>query len=258
MPGSVKSEKKDAIMIISLTHPKGMNILDETTLKGLDAAIDEANEDPEVKVVVLTGEGMTFVTGADVKMMPKLDQHFGRYMALVGQNIFRKMTDSYKPYIAAVNGIAFGGGMELTLACDMIYASEIAMFGQLEVNVGLVPGWGGSQRLTRMVGVNRAKEICMFGDPFSAAEAHAMGIVNKLFAPDKLMDQTLYYANKLAQKSPLALKFIKRACNAALDTPLTAGLLNEAELFALMSGSSDQSEGAAAFLEKREAKYTGK
>ena len=258
MPGSVRTEKKDRVAVIYLCHTKGLNLLDESTMRGLDAALDDVLADPEIRVGVITGEGVTFISGADIKMMPRLDHLFGREMALLGQMILAKIDHGEKPFIAALNGIAFGGGMELVLACDLVYASETAMLGQLEINVGLVPGWGGSQRLTRMVGANRAKEICLFGDPIPAADAREMGIINRIFPPDKLMNQTLYFAGKLAKKSPLGLKYIKRSCNAALDTPLSAGLQFEAELFALMCASEDQSEGAAAFLEKREPDYQGK
>lgn len=258
MAETVRMEIKGPVAVVTIAHKGGLNILDEDTLLGIEAAVEDIAADEDVRVAVITGAGKTFIAGADIKMMPLLDMNEGRRMALLGQRVFAAIASSEKPFVAAVNGIAFGGGMELVLACDLVYASSAAQFGQLEVNVGLIPGWGGSQRLAKLAGANKAKEICMFGEPMGAEAAAAFGIVNAVFSPEEHMDAVMERANTLAGKSPLALKYIKRSVNAGLDAPLTTGLQLEADLFGLMCGSEDQNEGAKAFLEKRKPDYEGK
>jgi enoyl-CoA hydratase len=219
----------------------------------------ELAEDPGARVVVLTGAGdRAFIAGADIKAMSIMDVGQALAWGQLGHEVGRLLETMPKPTIAAVNGFALGGGCELALACDLRYASTSAKLGQPEVSIGIVPGWGGTQRLARVVGIGVAKELVYTGRMVDAEEALARGLVNAVFPPEELMQATLELAGALAAKSPLVLASAKRLTNRALQGALDSALADEAAAFAELFASEDQKEGMAAFLEKREPRFEGR
>ncbi|RLF16008.1 MAG: crotonase [Thermoprotei archaeon] len=251
-------EKKGPIAKITLNRPQVLNALNTETFLELEKALKEAEADPDVKVVVITGAGdKAFCAGLDLKEIAEKSSIEARELSRLGHRVFKLIENLSKPVIAAVNGYALGGGMELCLSCDLAIASENASFGQAEVNVGLTPGWGATQRLWRIVGVRKAKELILTGDRISAAEAERLGIVNKVVPPDKLQEEAEALALKLAEKSPVVLRIAKDQINRSLDLTLTAGLDYEADLWSLLFATFDAREGVKAFLEKRKPSYKG-
>lgn len=219
----------------------------------------ELAEDESVHVVVLTGAGdRAFAAGADIKEMEAMTVDEARAWGALGHECGRLLETMAKPTLAAVNGFALGGGCELALACDVRYASARAKLGQPEVSIGIIPGWGGTQRLARVVGVGLAKELILSGRTVDADEALRIGLVNALFPPEELLDRTLELAGSLAAKSPLVLAAAKEMVNLALQGELSAGLDEEAERFAQLFASEDQKEGMRAFVDKREPRFTGR
>jgi enoyl-CoA hydratase len=219
----------------------------------------ELAEDESVHVVVLTGAGdRAFAAGADIKEMEAMTVDEARAWGALGHECGRLLETMAKPTLAAVNGFALGGGCELALACDVRYASARAKLGQPEVSIGIIPGWGGTQRLARVVGVGLAKELILSGRTVDADEALRIGLVNALFPPEELLDRTLELAGSLAAKSPLVLAAAKEMVNLALQGELSAGLDEEAERFAQLFASEDQKEGMRAFVEKREPRFKGR
>jgi enoyl-CoA hydratase len=236
-----------------------MNALDLETLGALDERLGELEGDGDARVVVLTGAGeKAFVAGADVKYMSGLDVLQAREWGELGQSVGRRLETMPKPTIAAVNGFALGGGCELALACDLRYASETARLGQPEINLGIIPGWGGTQRLARVTSLGFAKELILTGRLVSAEEAERRGLVNAVFPPAELMPKTLETARLLASKSPVALAYAKEAANLALQGSHRSGLDQEATLFAMLFSTEDQKEGMAAFIEKRDPHFEGR
>jgi enoyl-CoA hydratase len=212
-----------------------------------------------VRAVVLTGAGeRAFAAGADIKEMQAKSPSEARAWGELGHDVARLLEAMPKPTIAAVNGLAFGGGCELALACDIRYAAATARFGQPEVNLAVIPGWGGTQRLARVVGVGLAKELILTGRTIDADEALRRGLVSAVFAPEELLPKTLEVARSLAGKGPLALAAAKQATNRALQGELSAALDEEAGDFAALFGTEDQREGMAAFVEKREPRFSGR
>ena len=210
-------------------------------------------------MVVLTGAGdRAFAAGADIKEMEAMTVDEARAWGALGHECGCLLETMPKPTLAAVNGFALGGGCELALACDVRYASAVATLGQPEVSIGIIPGWGGTQRLARTVGIGLAKELILSGRTVDAEEALRIGLVNALFPPEELLDRTLELADALAAKSPLVLAAAKETANRALQGDLSAGLDHEAEQFAQLFGSEDQKEGMRAFVEKREPRFTGR
>jgi len=251
-------EKKGPVAWITLNRPQVLNALNQQTLQELEEALKQAASDPEVKVVVLTGAGeRAFCAGLDLKEVVGKSPLEARRLSRLGHRVFKLIEDLPKPVIAAVNGYAMGGGMELVLSCDLAIASENAVFSQAEVNVGVTPGWGATQRLWRLVGLRRAKMLVLTGDRVSAAEAERLGIVNKVVAPDKLREEAEALALKLAEKSPVVLRMAKEQLNKALENPLSTGLDYEAEAWSLLFSTHDTHEGLKAFLEKRKPSYKG-
>jgi enoyl-CoA hydratase len=219
----------------------------------------ELAEDDGIRVLVLTGAGdRAFAAGADIKEMESMDVSEARAWGELGHECGRLLETMPKPTIAAVNGFALGGGCELALACDLRYASAAAKLGQPEVSIGIIPGWGGTQRLARVVGIGRAKELIYTGRMVDAEEALRIGLVNAVFAPEELLEKVLEIARSLAAKSPLVLAAAKEMTNRSLQGELDAGLSEEAERFALLFDSEDQKEGMRAFVEKREPRFTGR
>jgi len=211
-----------------------------------------------VRVLVLTGEGeKAFVAGADIAYMVKLSPLEGREFSRGGHELLFRLENLPIPVIACVNGFALGGGTEIAMACDFIYASENAKFGQPEINLGVIPGFGGTQRLSRLVGKAMTKELCMTGVMISAQEAKEIGLVNRVFPHDKLWEETLKTANLMAGKGKVSLRAAKRCIDRGFDVDLTSGCYMEADAFALCKASPDANEGMGAFLEKRKPEFKG-
>lgn len=248
-------EKKGNIGIISINRPKALNALNTAVLEDLDKAIDKIMEDDSIYIVILTGEGRAFVAGADIGEMKDMDIHEARKFAERGTKVFRKIEIMEKPVIAAVNGFALGGGCELAMACDIRIASEKAKFGQPEVGLGITPGFAGTQRLSRIVGIGKAKELIYTTDMIDGEEAYRIGLANKVVSPDKLMEEALDMAEKIASKGQLAVRFAKTAINRGIETDIETGTSIENNLFGLCFATEDQKEGMEAFLEKREPNY---
>lgn len=249
---------QDRVALITINRPKSLNALNPETLEELKQAVQNVREDDTIRVVVLTGAGdKSFVAGADISEFPKMNPLQARLFAQKGQDVFFSLEDLPKPVIACVNGFALGGGLELAMSCDFIYASEKAKFGQPEINLGILPGFGGTQRLARLVGRAKAKELCMTGEMIDAPTALQLGLVAKVFPHESLVEETLKIAKGLATRSALALRAIKFVIDRGVDADLKAGCLLEAEAFGLCFASEDAREGALAFLEKRKPQFKG-
>ncbi len=248
-------EKQGNIAILYINRPKALNALNTDLLKGLNCAIDKLMNDEDTYVVILTGKGKAFVAGADIGEMKDMTPVEARAFADKGLSLFRKIELMDKPIIASVNGFALGGGCELSMACDIRIASDRAKFGQPEVGLGITPGFGGTQRLSRLVGEGRAKELIFTADVIGADEAYRIGLVNQVVESDKLMDTAMEMANKIVSKGQLAIRYSKDAINRGGQVDLDTGMSIEKNLFGLCFASEDQKEGMAAFLEKRKPDY---
>ncbi|MFX0088593.1 MAG: enoyl-CoA hydratase/isomerase family protein [Candidatus Hodarchaeota archaeon] len=252
-------DKKNGIAKLTINRPEVYNALSPETMQEIINAIEEVERDDKIKVLVIRGSGeKAFIAGADIKTFPRLSPLTARQFAKFGQKITQKIESLGKPVIAVVNGFALGGGCEIALACDFIIASENARFGQPEINLAIVPGWGGSQRLPRIMGRNKAKEWCLLGDHINAEEAERFGLIYKVVPFEKLDEIAEELCRKLMSKSPVALRLTKEAINKALETDLDTGLAYEREIFATAFSSEDHIEGIEAFLEKRKPKFKGK
>ncbi len=244
--------------IIKVNRPKFLNALNPETIREISAALDEIAEHDDIRGVILTGEGeKAFIAGADISRMLDMTPQEAEKFAEEGQKLTLKMEEYPLPIIAAVNGYALGGGTELALACDFIYASKNAVFGQPEVNLGIIPGFGGTQRLGRVVGVNMAMEIILTGRHISADEAYRIGFVNKL-VEDNLIEEAKKTVEEIAKRGPLAVMYAKKAVRRGVELPIEAGLELERSLFGLVFSSQDRVEGVKAFLEKRKPDFKGK
>ncbi len=249
-------ESAEGIATITFNRPKALNALNAELLKEFSALLDQIAEDASIRVLVLTGAGeKAFVAGADITELAKCNALQGKWFAAQGQAAINKLQALDIPVIAAVNGYALGGGSEIALACDMIYASENAMFGLPEITLGLIPGFGGTQRLSRLVGINIAKEMIFTGKMISAAEAKEIGMVNKVVSAAELMNEVKKTAKTIAQKGRVALRAAKQVINAGLGVDLATGCRMEIDAFALCMASPDAKEGTTAFLEKRKAVF---
>lgn len=252
-------ECSEGVATVTINRPKALNALNEATLKELLRLFTTIKEDPAVKVVILTGAGeKAFVAGADIAEMQPIDAVTGRQFALLGHQLAAAIETLPKPVIAAVNGFALGGGCELALCCDIRLASETARFGQPEINLGVIPGFGGTQRLPRLIGKGRACELLLTGDMIDAAEAYRIGLANKLLPAAELLPAARKLALKIAAKGQIAVAFAKAALRDGLETDLTRACAHEADLFGLCFATVDQKEGMLAFLEKRPAQFSGK
>lgn len=252
-------EKRDGVATITINRPQALNALNKETLEEINSAIRNAEKDADVKVIIITGVGeRAFCAGADVAELKGQSPIEITEFIKLGQDTWNLIENLDKPVIAAVNGLSLGGGCELVMACDLAVSSEKARFGQPEINLGIMPGWGGTQRLTRLVGTKKAKEIVLLGEMFGADEALRMGLINKVVPAEKLMEEANAIARKLADKSPVALKFAKSAVNKALETSLAGGLEFEKATFALLYSSEDAKEGLTSFLAKRKPVWKGK
>jgi enoyl-CoA hydratase len=250
-------EKKGPAVVLTINREKAMNALDKQTVTELVDFIGAHWHDNSFSVLIITGASKAFVAGADIGELKVLDTQSGMDLSAKGNWLFRGIQDFPKPVIAAVNGFALGGGCELALACDIRLASEKAKFGQPEVNLGIIPGYGGTQRLARLVGKGKAMQMILTGDMIPAAEAHRIGLVDEVYPPEELMNKALEMANTIASRGPLAIRLAKECVNRGLDMPLVGGLEFEKVNFGVTTGSHDGTEGCAAFLEKRKAEFRG-
>ena len=248
-----------AIAVVTLNRPQVLNALNNHTLTELAACMASLKVDDSVRVIILTGAGeKSFVAGADINELAALSPVQGQAHARHGQLIFDAIEQLGKPVIAAINGFALGGGCELAMACTMRIAADTARFGQPEVNLGLIPGYAGSQRLPRLVGKGIAMEILLTGDMVGAQRAYEIGLVNRVVPAAELMAEATKLAQALAAKAPIAVRFILDAVNQGADAPLAVGQYLETSLFGTIASSDDMREGTTAFLEKRKAVWQGK
>ncbi len=252
-------EKNGAIALLTINRPDKLNALNLHVLDVLAQRLDEIEADDSIRVVVLTGAGRkAFVAGADIAELAPMDYHAALRFSTSGNRCLSRIEKSAKPYIAAVNGFALGGGCELALVCDVILASNTARFGFPEVTIGVIPGFGGTQRLARLIGRNAAKHWTMTGDIYPAAEAQRIGLVYRLHDPEELMDAAMKTAGKMARRAPLAVAECKNIINRGIQLPLDYALEAESRAFATLFQTEDQSEGMQAFLGKRKPDFRGK
>jgi enoyl-CoA hydratase len=251
-------DRDGLVATITINRPKVLNALNAPTLDELRRAVLELRRDDGVRAIVLTGAGdKSFVAGADINELAVQSPVSGREHALIGQHVFDLIENLGKPVIAAINGFALGGGCELAMACTLRLAADTARLGQPEINLGILPGYGGTQRLPRLVGKGRALEIMLTGAPISAAEAERVGLVNRVVPAAELMAEARKLAAALAAQAPIAVRYIINAVNKGLEMPLAEGCVHEATLFGLVAASEDMREGTRAFLEKRKAVFKG-
>ncbi len=255
---NIVCEIKNTSAVVSINRPKALNALNPQTLTELHNCLETLGKDEEVAVVILTGGGeKSFVAGADISHMQSLNSLEAAGFAKLGHKVARILEDIPQPVIAAVNGFALGGGCELAIACDIRYASDNAKFGQPEVNLGVIPGFGGTQRLPRLIGKGLANELLFSGNIIDAEEALRIGLVNKVFPQSELLDKCLELAETIASRGPLAVRLCKEAVNNGVEMDLNRACQYEADLFALCFASSEQKEGMLAFLEKRAPNFKG-
>lgn len=248
---NIKYEVKGNLGYLTINRPKALNALNTEVLSELADALKEIETDDAVKAVIVTGEGKAFVAGADIAQMSKLNAVEGRAMMQAGHKVMNTIDQMPKPFIAAVNGFALGGGCELAMACDIRIASSKAKFGQPEVGLGIIPGFCGTQRLSRLVGKGMAKYLIYSAEMINAEEAFRIGLVEKVVEPDALMEAAEKLANTIASKAPIAVAQAKIAINNGFDMDLKSASQLEVEATTVCFGSEDQKEGMAAFLEKR-------
>jgi enoyl-CoA hydratase len=251
--------EKDAIATMTVNRPNSLNALNRSVVENMARVLRDVRHDPAVRVLIVTGAGdRAFVAGADIAAMSEMSAVDGMEFTRLGHRVMQTFEDLPIPVIAAVNGFALGGGLELALACDLIIASDRARFGQPEINLGLIPGFGGTQRLPHRIGQNRARELIMTGDMFDAKTALEWGLANKVVSAGQLMEEARELAGKLVSKSAFTLRQAKAALRAASTMEEDAGLRFEQEAFGVAFASADRVEGTAAFVEKRPPKWQHK
>lgn len=252
-------EKKDDIGILTINRPDKLNAISNELTSELSSLLDELEKDDKLRVLVITGAGeKAFVAGADIQELVDRDARMGRQVSRERQEIFSRIENLPVPVIAAVNGYALGGGLELALACNIRICSEKAQFGAPEVKLGIIPGDGGTQRLPRLVGLGRAMEMILSGDFIDAQEAYRIGLINKVVPPEELMNAAMELAQRIASRPPLAVRYAKEAVNRSQEGDAASGFALESYLHALTCTTEDKKEGVAAFLEKRKGKFKGK
>lgn len=257
-PSPVTVADRDAVRTITVNRPDKLNALNAATIDALDEAFAAAIEDASVRAIVLTGAGpKAFVAGADIAEMNTLTPVQGRDFSLRGQRMMRRVERSPKPVIAMINGFALGGGLELAMCCHLRIAADSARVGQPEINLGLIPGFGGTQRLLRLAGRAATLELCLLGSPIDAARARELGIVNRVVPAAELEAQTMALAQQLASAAPLALRGTLDCVNHGGECGIEEGLEYEAAQFGLMFSTEDMREGTAAFLERRKPSFSG-
>ncbi len=251
-------EIKDDIALVKMNRPEALNALNLETLKELQFLFAEHLPKENLRAVLLTGEGKSFVAGADIKGMASMSERQSKEFSLLGQRVFQIIENFDCPVIAVVNGFALGGGCELALACDFRVVSSKAKFGQPEVNLGIIPGFGGTQRLARLVGNGKAKQLIYTGALISGEEAYRIGLAEEIFSPEELLEKSWELAKTIASKAPVAVKLCKQAINMGMNMDLSRALDLEAHLFSLSFITEDSKEGIQAFVEKREAQFKGR
>lgn len=256
---TIKLEREKSTLWIMINRQHRLNAFNDVFMEELADALDTAERDPSLKCVIITGEGdRAFSAGADLTMFSKVTPVKAEVFSRLGQKVFGKIEEMSKPVVAAINGFALGGGLELALACDFRVAAEHAELGSPEVSLGLIPGWGGTQRLSRIVGLARAKELVMLGNRLKAEEALKLGLVNRVVHYDKLRDEARELAKKLSELAPIALRYAKHALNFGTQAPLEAGLRLESGLMGLTFSTEDIKEGVEALMSRRKAEFKGK
>ena len=256
---NLKIEKKEGIATVIINRPEVLNALNKDTISEIAAAVDELDADKKIKVAILTGEGdKAFIAGADIKQMAGMTSLEAKKFAELGHNMLFKIENSRIPFIAAINGYALGGGCEVLMTCDICIAAKSAKMGQPEINLGVHPGFGGTQRLPRLVGKMKAKELLLTGKNIDAEEACKIGLVNMVVDDDKLMDTANKLAGQIAGKSQIQTAFIKSLVNKGIDIDLNTACSLEISYFSSSFSTNDQKEGMKAFLEKRKPEFKGK
>ncbi|HET7436845.1 MAG TPA: enoyl-CoA hydratase-related protein [Thermoanaerobaculia bacterium] len=256
---NIKTENRDGVLFITIDRPKVLNALNAETVEEIGRAFADARDDDSVKAVILTGAGeKAFVAGADIAELATMTPITGKAVAEKGQRTFLSIERFPKPVIAAINGFALGGGCELALACHMRIASEKAQLGLPEVTLGIIPGYGGTQRMARLLGKGIALELILTGDRIGAAEAERIGLVNKVVPADQLLPAAEELARKIVTRGPLAVRAAIEAVMSGSDMPFAEGQFLEATLFGLLASTADMKEGMQAFLEKRAANFTNR
>jgi enoyl-CoA hydratase/carnithine racemase len=252
----VESSREGNVALLRLNRPEARNALSPEVMERIADELERLDPDPEARCVVIAGSEKVFAAGADIKAMA--ERSFAEALRHPAASFWRRLAAIKTPMIAAVSGYALGGGCELALACDMIVAAEGATFGQPEINLGIIPGGGGTQRLARVLGKQRAMELVLTGRRFSAEEAEAMGLVNRVVAAERWLEEAIALAAAVAEKPPIASRLAKQAVLGAEETALGAGLENERRLYELAMATEDRIEGMKAFLEKREPRFEGR
>ncbi len=247
---TVLIEKQGNVGVVTINRPEALNALNSQVLADLSAAIDAVEQDEEIYVMVLTGAGRSFVAGADIGEMKDLNAVEGKAFGNFGNSVFMKIENMKKPTIAAVNGFALGGGCELSMTCDIRIASEKAKFGQPETGLGITPGFGGTQRLPRIVGMSKAKELIFTAKNINAEEALRIGLVSQVVAPEALMDTAMELANAIAANAQIAVRQSKQAINRGMQCDIATGVAYEAEAFGLCFATEDQKDAMTAFVNK--------
>jgi len=251
--------ESDGIIILQINRPEVLNALNKETLLELNTALKAFADSKTTSVLILTGAGnRAFIAGADIEAQYPLNAEEGRQWGLLGHQVCQLIEEIEKPVIAAINGYALGGGCELAMACDIRLASDKAQLGQPEVTLGITPGYGGTQRLPRLVGEGKAKQLIFTGKRIDAMEAHRIGLVDEVYPADQLMEEAIRMAEEIAARAPLAVRYAKTQIHKGLQTDIETALSVEIGYFAMCFASEDQKEGMGAFLQKRKAKFNGK
>ena len=251
-------EEKERIGIITINRPTKLNALNAETIDELFDVLAKVRKDDNIWCLIITGSGKAFVAGADVGELAELTSHTAEEKMLKGQDLYRRIENLGKPVIAAINGFALGGGCEMAIACTIRIASDDAKIGLPEINLGIMPGYGGTQRLPRLIGKGKAMEMLLTGEAISAQDAHRIGLVTAVHPKDQIMNAALELAKKIVSKSPISTRTIIEVVNNGLETPFGEALKLEAKLFRMLITTEDAQEGLRAFLEKRPAKFKGK
>lgn len=252
-------ETRDEVAVVTINRPEALNALNREVIAELHECFGDHLHDDAIRCVIITGAGeKAFVAGADIRELAGMNREAATALAVNAQNLMQAIQDCPLPVIAAINGFALGGGCELALACDIRLAATTARLGQPEINLGLIPGFGGTQRLARLVGRGKAMQLILTGTMIPATEALRIGLVDAVHAPQELMPGAMALAQEIAAKAPIAVRYAKQALQRGLELPLPQGCALEADLFGRLFATQDQKEGTAAFLGKREPRFTGK
>ena len=252
---TIRYEKQDHIVLVTIDRPEALNALNSTVISELEQVVSDLENDRDIRAMILTGAGRSFVAGADIGEQYPLDLDGGRRWGQRGSALLRRIEKLEIPTIAAVNGFALGGGCELAMSCDIILASEKAKFCQPEVGLGITPGFSGTQRLPRRVGIAKAKELIFSGNVIGAAEAEKIGLVNAVYAPEELIPGAIAMAKSFTANAPIAVKYSKACIDRGMQMDIDDGIALENELFAMCFATADQKEGMSAFVEKRKEKH---